>query len=306
MSLLVIHSGPASRVVDVERLSTRSLGVPVGGPADEAAWRLANALLGNVTNRAALEVWLMGARLRTDDWHFTCFFGRGFSLRVNGHFHSPLRAVQLSPGADVEIVAERGASCGYLCVAGGLDEPEVLNSRTGWAPLRAGQLLAARPSKGCSRWTKISPWQSLEAPLRVLPDAKTPAGLWSDFLGQEYVVSSESDRMGIRLQPRRPLPALPELGSSQPVCPGTIQLPCGGSPIILGKDAQTIGGYPRLGYVIAADFDRLAHLIPGSRVRFSAVSRHEAEALAVERIRWLKDWETRLLLNAGLWTTQWL
>jgi allophanate hydrolase len=83
-------------------------------------------------------------------------------------------------------------------------------------------------------------------------------------------------------------------------------LPRGGSPIILGKDAQTIGGYPRLGYVIAAELDRLAHLIPGARVRFSAITCQEAQALAVERIRWLKHWETRFVLNAGLWPTKWL
>lgn len=306
MSLLLLRPGPASRIVDVERPSTRSLGVPVGGPADETAWRLANAMLGNVANQAAIEFWLAGVRLRADAWHLVCFAGRGFILRANGRSFAPLQTLQLCPGAEVEVVADSKASCGYLCVAGGLNEPEVLNSRSGWEPLCAGRLLPARPSRGLNRWARVPHWQSLETPLRILPDAQTPAELWSEFLGQEYSVSSESDRMGIRLLPQRPLSALPEITSSQPVCPGTIQLPGGGSPIILGKNAPTIGGYPRLGYVIAAELDRLAHLIPGTRVRFSASSCHEAQTLAVERQRWLQLWETRLFLNASLWPTHWL
>jgi allophanate hydrolase subunit 2 len=97
----------------------------------------------------------------------------------------------------------------------------------------------------------------------------------------EFTVSTQSNRVGVRLQ-----------GSisgdvreivSEPACPGTIQITAGGTPIILGPDGPTIGGYPKIGVVIRADLDRVGQLRPGAAVHFEAVSIEAALGLWKER-----------------------
>ena len=90
-------------------------------------------------------------------------------------------------------------------------------------------------------------------------------------------VTAQSDRMGIRFDGS--LPSLPATSLSRAVLPGTIQLPPDGKPILLLCDAQTIGGYPVLGQVIAADLPRAAQLRPGDTVCFSMTSLAEAHRL---------------------------
>ena len=86
--------------------------------------------------------------------------------------------------------------------------------------------------------------------------------------------------MGIRLDGQKLLrPEGPDLVSSA-VAPGTIQVPPDGNPIILMSDAQTLGGYPRVGHVAAVDFPLLAQLAPGDGVRFERTTVREAHAMA--------------------------
>jgi len=82
---------------------------------------------------------------------------------------------------------------------------------------------------------------------------------------------------------------------SSPVVAGTLQWPSGGEPILLGVDAQTIGGYPRCGHVITADMDVLGQLTPGDTIRFQLVNLQEAERLRQSRNRWQQLWVNRLL-----------
>lgn len=94
--------------------------------------------------------------------------------------------------------------------------------------------------------------------------------------------------MGYRLEG----PALPSetggLQLSEPVAPGTIQLPPNGQPIVLMADRQTTGGYPRLGHVIRADVPKLAQLWLGDAVTFRAVTLDEARQALIELQTWLE------------------
>lgn len=116
-------------------------------------------------------------------------------------------------------------------------------------------------------------------PIRLLPgrDAVVPA---TALCSEPYRVSAQSNRQGLRLQG----PALTLADSSErlsePVAPGTVQLPADGQPIVLLGEAQTIGGYPRIGHVVAADLPRLAQLRPGDTLRFEMVDAPTAHALA--------------------------
>jgi len=301
MSLHVLRPGLACRIVDLGRPATRSLGMPVGGAADQASLCLANALLGNEPGAAALEVMLAGPRLVADAEHVGVFWGQGFDLKINHACYPVGKSFQLRAGDRLDLLATPAAACGYLCLAGGFTAPELLGSRSALAPITAGAVLAALPSRGAGRHAAIPPWCPPETPLRVLMGSHAEPRAWAQFLKQEYTVLPDSNRMGIRLQGENPLPLAAGELVSAPVCPGTIQLPSSGQPIILGRDAQTVGGYPRLGHVIAADLDRLANLRPGAQVRFVGVSVAAAQALAQSRRGWLELWQVRLRLNAHLY-----
>lgn len=305
MSLHVLRPGLASRVVDLGRPASRSLGVPVGGAVDQSALRLANALLGNDPGAAALEVMLAGPRLAADAEHLAVFWGQGFELRINQSPYPVGKSFQLQSGDRLEVLPTPHATCGYLCVAGGVAAPATLGSRSAFATIAAGDVLEAAPSRGPARFADVPPWCAPDSPLRVLPGSHAEPRAWEQFLTQEFIVLPESDRMGTRLQGGTAICLAATDLTSAPVCPGTIQLPSGGQPIMLGRDAQTIGGYPRLGHVVAADLDRLAALRPGAPVRFVAVSAETAHELARSRWNWLELWQTRLRLSAQLWPAAW-
>ena len=114
------------------------------------------------------------------------------------------------------------------------------------------------------------PPRSGDAPLRVLPAPSLPSIDFDLFIGQTYTLGWNSDRVGLRLLGRRG-PHTLDL-PSEPSVPGAVQIPPDGNPIVLGPDGPTIGGYPKIAYVIDADLDRLARLRPGDPIRFVATT----------------------------------
>lgn len=127
---------------------------------------------------------------------------------------------------------------------------------------------------------QIARWPDREGRIRVLPG---PERSWladpAAFLAAAWVTTNEMSDMGIRLD-AAPLPGLkPGQLVSAPVCDGTIQMTPSG-PIVLLRDRQTTGGYPRVFVVINADVDMLAQYGPGRRVRFREVLIGEAAAAA--------------------------
>ncbi len=302
MSLTVLTPGLHALLVDGGRPSSRSLGVPVGGAADRAAWQLGNALVGNRPDALALEVTLSGPTLRADHSTVAVLFGAPFEPRLNGH---PLAAgvtFALHPG---DVLAVGGTPAGvraYLCVAGGFDGPTALGSRGGLAPVAAGDVLSCPPSVGTvgrslpevSSAVLLSTTQPPGHPT-TLSALDGPQADWfaPGFFDREYTVTPASNRMGLRLAgdalDRRPGELV-----SEPVAPGAVQVTNDGRPVVLGVDGQTIGGYPKVAHVVRADLDRLAQLRPGERLRFARVTWEDAEALAHERTERLRGWLVRL------------
>jgi allophanate hydrolase len=131
--------------------------------------------------------------------------------------------------------------------------------------------------------------------MRVLPgpqDGHFDAENWAQFVAADYSVTRDADRMGVRLQGPA-LQHVPGLGAdivSEAVAPGAVQVPGAGQPIVLGVDAQTIGGYAKIATVISADLPRLAHLRPGERLRFAVVSREAALAARRTQAAALAEW----------------
>ncbi len=312
-TLEVLDGGAATTVQDGGRFGYRRLGVAVSGALDSVWLACANALAGNAAATAALEMRLAGPRLKVTAGPLRIALVGADDARIERGGEPPLalpawRSATLEDG-DVLRVGLVRAGVGYLAVAGGIDVPLRIGSRSTYLraqlggvdgrPLRrddrirTGTLAAA--AAGHPELAGSSPYAHASGPLRVLlgpqDDHFISTALETLSVG-EYAVTRDADRMGIRLEG----PALahrPEKGGeivSDGVVPGALQVPPSGQPILLCADCQTVGGYPKIAVVIRADLPRLAHLLPGDRARFEIVTREQAVAALHEQVARVAAW----------------
>jgi 5-oxoprolinase (ATP-hydrolysing) subunit C len=293
-TLTVLSPGLHTLVVDAGRPRSRSLGVPVGGAADRFALAVGNALVGNPPDAAALEVSLVGPTLVADSPLACVLWGAPFAIATRDRDLHAGTTFTLEAGEELRVGGTSRGMRAYLCVAGGIDAPLVLGSRSSLSPLAAGARLACREGRVAGRRADLRP----ESPrvLRVLPGAQ--ADWFPQHRLTRHEVTPVSNRMGLRLC-GDPFPAPPRELVSEPVCPGAVQVTRDGQCIVLGVDGQTIGGYPKVGQVVAADLDRVGQLRPGNAVEFEYVTPAEADRLWRERAAALREWVTRLRLSAG-------
>jgi biotin-dependent carboxylase-like uncharacterized protein len=313
MTLVVLEPGLLTTVQDAGRPDWTHLGVPEGGACDPWSLAVANLLAGADPGAAALEMTIVGATLAVRE-HLTIGLAgadlggvvrdTGRRLLPGGSYSLAAGTTVAFPGGDSDAGARE-----YLAVPGGIDVPVVLGSRStllsagiggiDGRALRAGDVVPALTASGTARPAGERIWPQLEddpfapqAPaegstlLRVVPG---PAAGIDALVDIRWRVRPDSDRMGLRLEPAdAPGPAaLPGTGEmlTHGVVRGAIQLPPGGTPIVLLADHQTTGGYPVAGVVARADHPRLGQLRPGSAVRFIAVTADEATTAAIPQER---------------------
>ncbi len=290
-SLHVLSAGLLTTVQDRGRVGWRHLGVAHAGALDADAATLANRLVGNAADAAVLELTLRGPTLRLDAPARIALIGAAVAARFDGQVVPCGRPVDL-PAGTLELGALRGGARAWLAIDGGIDVAPVLGSRStdlrgGFGgfdgrALRAGDAMplgaAATRDTAVLRapaWW-IDPSHDTHMPTRYQPSAHPAAAA---FARRGWTVSASSNRQGLRLQ--GDALAVPSAdGVSEPVAPGTIQLPADGCPIVLLADAQTVGGYAKLGHVIAADLPRLAQCIPGQPLHFAPCDAATAHRLA--------------------------
>jgi 5-oxoprolinase (ATP-hydrolysing) subunit C len=287
-------AGPLTLVQDLGRPGWAGLGIAAGGAMDAFALQRANLLLGNPPGAAALELVAGPLRLRAKRDCWLALAGAVFELRVDGRLQPPGLRCPLPAGALAELRGPVQGQYAVLAVDGGLALPPVLGaqataSRGGYGglqgrALRRGDALPLGPARRL-RTRRGLAWRPVDAadpPVGLLPGpevAQLPPAARERFWATRWRLTPQSDRMGLRLA-GEPLPALGLELLSHAVQPGLVQLPPSGLPIVLGADAQTTGGYPRLGQVIAADLWRLAQLRPGDALQFAPVDLDSARRLA--------------------------
>lgn len=305
-ALEVLRPGLLTTVQDGGRWGHQDLGVPVAGAMDTASLRHANHLVGNDEGAAAIEVTLLGPRVRARSDLWLAVSGAAFDLEVDGH-PQPMDAPFLLHADAVLTFGRRvvGARA-YLAVAGGIDVPLVLGSRAthlvsgmggveGRA-LRIGDVLpiGPQPEAGPRRASAGPASHWLGSGVRGLRVLMGPQDDWFTeasrhaFFASAYTVSPRSDRMGYRLEGPTLVRADQRELLSEPVPFGAIQVPAGGEPILLMADRQTAGGYPKIATVIAADLPLAGQLAPGEPVRFLPCNHADAVAalIARERQQW--------------------
>ena len=306
-SITVIEPGLFTTVQDGGRWGHQSSGVPVSGAMDWIAYRTANAIVGNEPGMAALEATLAGPKLRFDHRTTFAIAGADLGATLDGR-RVPHCAPVSSPAGGVLRFSERtlGARA-YIAADGGIEVPRVLASRSTHVLSRIGGihgrmllpgdrlgLGAGRPSTAARRRSIPDATGNVRtggARVRVIPGPQNdyfPAGALDVLERTRFIVSSQSDRMGYRLQ-GGPIPRLADREMiSDAAFTGGIQVPAAGEPILLMSDRQTTGGYPQLAVVITADIPLAAQLAPGDWIEFRVCSRSEAlSALVAQEARLL-------------------
>ncbi len=302
MSVMVLAPGLLSSVQDRGRHGWRHLGVGRSGALDPFSFSIANLLVGNAADTAAIEITVSGPRLRFAHSARIAICGAEIDASINRLSIPGWRCIDIPADSELRIGACRRGARAYLAVAGGFSIKQVLESLS--TDLRAGfggldgralqtddHLIIAdgfRPQ--CdqvtidTRWIDPAPDLDFSTPaiIHVLPGQDALAEVDALFAG-EWQISSASNRQGLRLEGTALQIADPRERISEPVMPGTLQLPADGQPILLLADAQTHGGYPRIGHVIRADWPQLAQLRPGDTLRFVRCDTKQAQQKLIEQ-----------------------
>ena len=310
MAIKVLHHGLATTVQDLGRPGYFHLGIPLGGAMDRYSMRAANLLVGNDEGAAGLEAVFLGPKLEFTEDTLVAVTGADMPAKVDGVEQPGWTAFAVRAGQTLTFDFLKSGARIYIAVAGGIDVPLALGSRSTYPigalggykgrPLAAGDELPVGAANGSGEGRSVGEQlrrlPAAPVALRVLP------GLYWDrlsdeakqsFFADEWKVAPEADRMGYRFRGGRKLSFVEReqpfgagsdpsniVDSCYPY--GSIQVPGGTEPIILHRDAVSGGGYFMLGTVISADMDLIGQMQPHTPTRFVEVTMEEALAARAE------------------------
>ena len=294
----VLDGGLLTTVQDLGRVGAQRFGVPVSGAMDTWSLRVANRLVGNPEEAAAIEITLVGPAMRFEGPGVIALAGADLAAQIDGRPAATWQSHAIRSGATLSFAGARDGMRAYLAVAGGIDVPLVLGSRSTFVrsalggfegrALRAGDRVPVGrasvhgPAAGRSLPRDLVPSYGRSHTLRVVfgpqDDAFTEDGVRA-FLEGPYAFAPESDRVGCRLVgPRIAHRSGADIVSDGTVF-GAVQVTGDRLPIILMADRGTTGGYTKIATVASVDVPRVAQARPGDRVRFERVGVGEAQAL---------------------------
>lgn len=280
--ITVVSAPPFATIQDLGRFGYRDSGVPVSGVLDRDCGIALNALLGNDPNAAMIEWAVAGGSLRFESHATIAFGGAEVVCRLNGAILQERAVHHVSAGSELRVERIVRGRFFLLAVAGGIDVPLVLGSRSTLLSARIGGMAGRRLQSGDaiaigadSRRIATSAQSAatvpVTGPIHVLRGPQADLfddRAWSEFLGADFTVSNASDRVGYRLEGVMLLHSGEVSMPSEPTCVGAIQVPNGGAPIVIMNDGPTVGGYPKIAVVCKSELSRLAQLAPGEKLRF--------------------------------------
>lgn len=287
MTFKVLKAGPMTTIQDAGRRGYSHLGLTEAGPMDYRSFAIANRLVGNSINTAALEIALGGLTLECQQSATIAVTGAYCPLIINGKAVSLWRTQSVQRGDIVELGFAALGVRAYLAVAGGFESPTWYGSQS--VVLREGLGEALQPGDGLNLRTSAGA-PPLQLRFADQPSLRRRATLyfvsgyqWEDIppesqqrlLSETFTVSARNDRMGCQLE-GAPIETGIDSIYSEGIAAGSVQVTGGGTPIILMRDRQTIGGYPKLGAVTAESQSVLAQLPQNSSIRFRHITAREA------------------------------
>lgn len=318
MGLEIIKPGMLTTLQDRGRYGHQKEGIIAGGAMDAFALRVANLLAGNPEEEAVMEITLTGPTIRFTEDQLIALTGADLSPALNGEPLPMWRPLFVREGSTLSFGAPRSGCRTYLAVSGGFDIPKVMGSYATYLQagiggyqgraLQAGDFIpchqptaagialfsqatgtTAGHKHTAATWTpdpqlypdyKPNPTiRAIKGPEFELFSQTSREQIWTE----RFQVSTQSDRMGYRLQGVSLYLDEPTELISSAVSFGTVQVPPDGKPIVLMADHQTTGGYPRILQVVTADLPILAQVMPGQTISFEEVSLEEAQQLYIRQ-----------------------
>jgi antagonist of KipI len=300
--------GLLATVQDLGRQGFGPIGVSPSGAADPVSLRVGNRLVANDEGTAGLEMMLLGGTFIFPEGAIVALTGSDFGATLDDTRLEVGTSFEVRPGQTLCLgPTTSGARC-YLCVHGGIavapflgsGSTHILSGLGGFEgrALRKGDVVQIGPATKPLRKRSVAR-QAAEhlSQRKVLRVTHGPQADWfsesslRSFYASTYRVGEQSNRMGLRLEGA----ALSQIGGRQMITEGVslgaIQVPAGGSPIILFVEQQTTGGYPKIANVISADLHRVGQLRPRDEIRFEPVTFDTARSLLIEQEKLLASGE---------------
>ena len=292
----IVRAGINSTFQDQGRNNLYHIGIPFSGAMDNRNYLLSNKLVGNELESPVLEFAYQGPLLRyhgnkiniaiTGDVNFTIKKKKNL---INGQSY---QSYILENGDELDIISTNKSVYGYLAIGGKLDlkyqwlscsvnTKANIGSNNG-KKFEADQEIKISYINENLINKKLNYINTKIENIRIIKG--TNFNYFSEkgkkvFLEQEFNVSKLSDRMGMRLEGKKIENIVDTNIKSEGLIKGVIQVPADGNPIIMLSDHGTIGGYPKIGVVISADYDKLVQLPTGSKIKFKEVDLSSAESL---------------------------
>jgi biotin-dependent carboxylase-like uncharacterized protein len=308
MTITILKAGLQTTLQGAPYTGYRHLGMPAAGAADCLSLALANILVGKSYGEIAFEITLTDAIFEIEKPCSVAVVGAAEYVRINDQDHPRHETIKLSAGDKIHIGPSRPGCRTYLALSAEIQADRLLGGQSTYLAaglggfhgraLRTGDVVPCSPLQPATDRVRttpkdLRPHYSDNHMLRIIrgPEAvQQHEGIVDDLCRMPLTVGARGNRMGVALQ-GPPLHA--DQSSNMPsaaVFPGTIQMPPSGQPYLLGPDAQTTGGYPRIAQVIVADRHLIGQLGPGSRVQFVQTTVERATEIRREKLSLLTSW----------------
>ena len=292
----IIRAGINTTFQDKGRNNLYHIGIPFSGAMDNRNYILANAIAGNKENTPVIEFAFQGPLLKFkgEKIYFNITGNVNFNITKKGNKieGSCYQNYILEDEDELDILSTNNSVYGYLAISGSYDVQFQWDSCSTNTKAKIGandgkkiekdQLINILNSHFLDSKKKLEYINSKIENIRVIKG--TNFDYFSEeskkiFFEKEFSVTKLSDRMGMRLEGVKIENLVDTNIKSEGIIKGVIQVPADGNPIIMLSDHGTIGGYPKIGVVISADYDKLVQLPPGSKIKFKEIELSEAEML---------------------------
>ena len=294
--LEIIRAGINSTFQDLGRNNLYHLGIPFSGAMDTRNYLLSNKLVGNELNNPVLEFAYQGPLLKYfgDNINIAITGDVIFKIKKKGNFINGecYKSILLEDGDELDILSTNKSVYGYLAISGKLDlkyqwSSCSINTKANIGS-NNGKKLEAKQKINISIINKNLSNKKLDYINKKIENIRVIKGTNFNYFSEkakkiffqnEFNISKLSDRMGMRLEGPKIENIVNTNIKSEGLIKGVIQVPADGNPIIMLSDHGTIGGYPKIGVVISADYDKLVQLPSGSKIKFEEVDLNSAETL---------------------------
>ena len=292
----ILRAGINTTIQDKGRNHLSHIGIPVGGAIDQRNYSIVNKLVGNSLNEAVIEFAYQGPLLRLRNGKIN------FAITGDILFNIIRKKTRVEKGEcyknyildnedQIDIIATKNSVYGYLSVSEGFELKKIWNSYSINTKANIGPNDGKKYSLNDKIFIKKSNTKkfnkkdidynySIDNIIRIIKGTNFDyfsKDAIDNFFNKNFLITNLVDRMGIRLKGPKLENIVNTNIKSEGLVRGVIQVPADGNPIIMLSDHGTVGGYPKIAVVIAADLDLVGQLTPGTKINFREVSLEEAQ-----------------------------